>query len=201
MTDVTVTPVAAKDVSRSKRASALPADERRSMIIAATLPLLLEHGEMVTTHDIANAAGIAEGTIFRVFAGKEALIEAVIDHALDLGSVERAIEAIDADLTLEEAVTEVVGLLQQRVVDIWRLMSSVGTRFHEHARRPAMESEALVHLFEVHRGALSVEPSSAARNLRSFTLAMTHPMMVSAPVGAGDVARQFLYGVARSEPC
>jgi AcrR family transcriptional regulator len=201
MTAMTVTPTAAKDAARSKRASALPADERRSMIIAATLPLLLEHGEMVTTHDIANAAGIAEGTIFRVFAGKEALIEAVIDHALDLGSVERAIEAIDDGLTLEETVTEVVGLLQQRVVDIWRLMSSVGTRFHEHARRPAMESEALVHLFDAHRGALTVDPSSAARNLRSFTLAMTHPMMVSAPVGAADVAHQFLHGVARAEPC
>jgi AcrR family transcriptional regulator len=198
---VTVTPISDKDVPRPKRAAALPADERRSMIIAATLPLLLEHGEMVTTHDIADAAGIAEGTIFRVFAGKEALIEAVIDHALDLGSVERAIQRIDTSLSLEETVTEVVGLLQRRVVDIWRLMSSVGTRFHEHARRPAMDSEALVHLFEAHRRSLSVEPAAAARNLRSFTLAMTHPMMVSEPVGAADVARQFLYGVAGAKPC
>ena len=45
-------------------------------------------------------------------------------------------------------MTQVVALLQRRVVDIWRLMSSVGTRFHEHARRPAMDSEALVALFE-----------------------------------------------------
>ena len=32
-----------------KRASALPADERRRMIVDATLPLLLQNGEMVTT--------------------------------------------------------------------------------------------------------------------------------------------------------
>ena len=98
-----------------------------------------------------DAAGIAEGTIFRVFAGKDALIEAVIDHALDVGSIERGIGVIDAELPLEETVTEVVALLQRRVVDIWRLMSSVGTRFHEHARRPAMDSEALVSLFDGHR--------------------------------------------------
>ena len=78
-----------------------------------------------------------------------------------------------------------VALLQRRVVDIWRLMSSVGTRFHEHARRPAMDSEALVSLFEAHRAELTVEPAEAARILRSFTLAMTHPMMVSEPLEAG----------------
>ena len=55
----------------SKRAAALPPDERRSMIVAATLPLLLEHGDRVTTRQIAEAAGIAEGTIFRAFADKD----------------------------------------------------------------------------------------------------------------------------------
>jgi len=198
---VSGSPAATKDAPRAKRAAALPADERRSMIIAATLPLLLEHGEMVTTHDIADAAGIAEGTIFRVFASKEALIEAVIDHALDLGSVERAIAAIDATQPLEESVTLLVVLFQQRVVDIWRLMSSVGTRFHEHARRPAVDSEALVRIFDGHRSALTVEPAEAARILRSFTLAMTHPMLVSEPVAAAEVARRFLYGVAGVPPC
>jgi AcrR family transcriptional regulator len=53
-----------------RRASMLPPEERRSMIVAATLPLLVEHGEMVTTRQIADAAGIAEGTIFRVFADR-----------------------------------------------------------------------------------------------------------------------------------
>src|ERR1700726_1404324 len=101
------TVTSAEGVVRPKRAAALPPDERRSMIIAATLPLLVEHGEMVTTHDIAEAAGIAEGTIFRVFANKDLLIEAVIDHALDVSSVERAIAAIDASLPLVEAVTQV----------------------------------------------------------------------------------------------
>ena len=68
----------------------MPADERRAMIIEAMLPLLLEHGEMVTTRLIAEAAGIAEGTIFRVFADKDELISAVVEHATDPASIERA---------------------------------------------------------------------------------------------------------------
>src|SRR3546814_18239655 len=67
--------------SRSGRAPALPADERREAIIRATLPLLLEHAEMVSTRQIAEAAGIGEGTIIRRFDDQEAVITAVIAAA------------------------------------------------------------------------------------------------------------------------
>jgi AcrR family transcriptional regulator len=95
---VTPTRTAIEEVPRTqKRASALPPGERRSMIVQATLPLLLEHGEMVTTRQIADAAGIAEGTIFRVFADKDELIAAVLDAAL--GSRLRSRSCSDAPWT------------------------------------------------------------------------------------------------------
>jgi AcrR family transcriptional regulator len=183
-----------------KRASSLPPEERRSMIIAATLRLLLEQGEMATSHDIAAAAGIAEGTIFRVFASKDDLLQAVVDRLFDPEPIEAAIAAIDVHQNLEKVVTEVVGLLQQRVVDIWKLMSVVGGRFHDHQRRAPVESPALVRLFDAHRDDLLVKPAQAAQSLRSFTLAMTHPMITAEPVRPVEVARRFLYGVA-GRPC
>ncbi|MEY2403211.1 MAG: hypothetical protein QOD38_762 [Acidimicrobiaceae bacterium] len=183
-----------------KRAAALPADERRSMIVEATLPLLLENGEMVTTRQIADAAGIAEGTIFRVFADKDALIGAVIDSALDNEPLERALAAIDVAVPFEDGVVAAIEILQQRVVDVWRLVSSIGTRFHDHARRPIADSDALVTLFEANRSRLSVEPIVAARLLRGFTLSVTHPMLVGEPMSPPEIVKLFLYGTSAERP-
>lgn len=178
----------------AKRAAALPADERRSMIVQATLPLLLENGEMVTTRQIADAAGIAEGTIFRVFDDKDAVIAAVIEAALDDEPLERALSAIDLDAPFEDCVAAAIEILQQRVVDVWRLVSSIGTRFRDHARRPVADSDALVTLFEASRAKLSVEPIAAARLLRAFTLSVTHPMLIDEPMSPPEIVKLFLHG-------
>lgn len=181
-----------------KRASAMAPGDRRDMIVDAALPLVQAHGENVTTKDIAEAAGIAEGTIFRVFASKDELIEAVVDRALDPNPLERAIEAIDADLPLEEAVTRAVTLIQRRVLDVWQFISGVGSHFHSHEKRPPVHSPALIKLFEAHRDELSIPPAQAAPLLRSFVLAMSHPMISPERVKPSVISRRYLYGVTRS---
>jgi AcrR family transcriptional regulator len=183
-----------------KRASAMPPDERRAMIVNATLPLLLDNGEMVTTRQIADAAGIAEGTIFRVFADKDAVIAAVLDAALDVEPLERAIEAIDRHLALGDALEAAVAILQQRVVDLWRLFSSLGSRFYDPSRRPPVVIEALVSLLDGHRTSLAVEPLVAARLLRALTLSVTHPMLTGEPMAPVEIVELFLHGVSAMQP-
>ena len=175
----------------------MPPDERRLMIIHATIPLLLEHGEMVTTRQIADAAGIAEGTIFRAFADKDELLGAVIEAALSPEPLERALQAIDPSLPLTEVVTKAVEVAQRRVVDVWRLASSIGTRFHDRVKRPMGESPALTRLLESHRADLSVSPRAAARTLRALTFALSHPMMVERPTSPREITRLFLHGVVK----
>jgi AcrR family transcriptional regulator len=167
------------------------------MIVAATLPLLLEHGERVTSRQIAEAAGIAEGTIFRAFADKDELIGAVLEVALDQQPLECALAAIDPALELDRALEAAIGVLQQRVIDIWRLVSSVGTRFHERSRRPVTDSHALVRLLERHTDELTVLPLTAARLLRALTLSTTHPMLADEPMSPQDIRQLFLHGVGR----
>jgi AcrR family transcriptional regulator len=183
-------------VEPRRRAASMPADQRRSMIIDATLPLLIEQGEMVKTHDIAEAAGVAEGTIFRVFATKDELIEAVMERVLDPEPFERAIAAVDPSGGLEATVIEVVKLVQRRVNDVWQVFSSVGPRYHQQRGRPSFDSPALAGLLNQFRGELSIEPERAAGMLRSIAFAMTHPMMTAEPAKPQQIAQVFLYGVA-----
>jgi AcrR family transcriptional regulator len=180
---------------KAKRASAMAPEDRRTMIVAAALPLLLEHGERLTTRQIAEAAGIAEGTIFRAFADKDEVIAAVVESALDTEPLETALAAIPGDLGFDDALAAAIAIIQQRVIDIWRIVSSVGTRFHELARRPMVASGALVRLFEAHRDAITVEPTVAARLLRALTLSTTHPMLADEPMTPAEIVALFVHGV------
>ncbi|MFJ9753028.1 TetR/AcrR family transcriptional regulator [Streptomyces chartreusis] len=65
------------------------------MIIWAAIPLIAEYGATVTTAKIARAVGIGEGTIFRVFADKDELLQACMAKALSLEHAVRELTAID----------------------------------------------------------------------------------------------------------
>jgi len=181
--------------TKAKRAAALPPDQRRSMIVAATLPLVLEHGDRVTSRQIAEAAGIAEGTIFRAFVDKDEVIAAVVEAALDAEPLEAALRAIPPTLEFEDRLAAAIVIMQQRVIDIWRLVSSIGTRFHEITRRPMVDSDALVCMFDLNRDRISVEPIVAARLLRALTLSTTHPMLAGEPMSPNELLKLFLHGV------
>ena len=93
------------------------------------------------------------------------------------------------------ALAAAVVIIQQRVIDIWRLVSSVGTRFHEMTRRPMADSDALVRMFAAHRDRITVEPIVAARLLRALTLSTTHPMLAGEPMSPDELVQLFLHGV------
>ncbi len=97
------------------RATPLPPDERRAALIAATEPLLEQYGRDVSTKRIAEAAGVAEGTIFRVFPTKKALIDAVCDQVIDLDPVCAEIDGLDRAAALETRLVSAVAIMQRRL--------------------------------------------------------------------------------------
>jgi AcrR family transcriptional regulator len=188
-------PTAATTPVPAKRASSLPPEQRRAAIIEAVRPLLAEHGETVTTKQIACAAGIAEGTIFRVFADKDELLDAVLESALEQEQFEASLRAIGSEQSFDEQLIEATVLIQRRVVDVWTLLSHLSAKRHEQVRRPMTDSPALTDLFAAHRDRIRVDPLVAARRLRALTMSLTHPMIAAEASTAAEIVDFVLHGI------
>lgn len=103
---------------------ALAPEERRAALVAATIPLLHEHGVDVSTRQIAQAAGVAEGTIFGVFETKTELVVCSVVKALDPQPTLEALRAIDRGLPLRERLARAAELVHARFAENAQLMAA-----------------------------------------------------------------------------
>lgn len=190
-------------VIRQGRAAPLPPSQRRAAIVGATLPLLLAHGPAVTTRQIAEAAGIAEGTIFRAFPDIESLIQATVDAAYDPAQVAEELAAISGTASLERRLVDAVRILQNRLTNVWQLISMSGmpkpaALVAAHATKlDRPDVAALVALFEPERNRFRRSPVAAAQLLRGLTLAGTHPALTvdGEPMDAEEIVSLLLDGL------
>lgn len=106
-------------------------------IVRAALGIIRERGTMPTTREIADAAGVAEGTIFRAFDTKERLVEAVVDEAFCPAPIAVQLRAVDVGLPLRDRLVALVTVLQGRFAEIFGVMGALGltappAHFDEH---------------------------------------------------------------------
>ena len=96
------------------------------MIIDAMIPLLLKHGANVTSRQIAEEIGIAEGTIFRAFGDKETLIRSAVEKYFDPQPMRREMAAIDRQQPLRDKVAAVIRILQTRFAGVFSMIAALG---------------------------------------------------------------------------
>lgn len=173
--------------TRTGRAKPLSAEARRTAILEAIIPLLVERGAAVTTAEIADAAGIAEGTIFRVFSDKNALLHAAIEKTLDPEPILTAFEGIDSEAPLQDRLTLAAEILATRyekttaLIGMARSMPdpgkpSPGAHRIAHDAMAAVAA-ALAGLLEPHENLLTVAPQQAAILLRGLLFANAHQLL------------------------
>ncbi len=185
-------------------------DDRRRAILDVAIPLLVAKGSAVTTAEVAQAAGIAEGTIFRVFPDKSALIYEAVKATMDPTPVTDAIRAISPGAPMRAQLSEAARLLRDHfnrmmaLGESLRSVSAVQARQRDVSRlikeSSAAISAALAELFERHRGALRVSPPAAIAAFRGVIFASGHPLLPPAErLAVDDVVDVLLSGIAKPE--
>jgi AcrR family transcriptional regulator len=162
------------------------------------------HGLAVTTSQIALAAGVAEGTLFRAFADKDALIAAAIETAFDPTPTIEELERIDSSMPIREQLIAAVEILGHRIALTWQLISMTG-RFpqqqHARATSPSYDTRLrapIAAIFERHKNEIRCEPAYAARILRNMAFAGMHPRITdNQPLTPGEVVTVLLDGIRR----
>ncbi|HML51542.1 MAG TPA: TetR/AcrR family transcriptional regulator [Propionicimonas sp.] len=134
------------DVSR---ATPMAPDERRRAIVDATVGLLLDKGTDLTTKEIAQAAGVAEGTIFRAFETKDEVIHAAVCTALQPTPSLNEIAELSDDQTLELRVEALLHIL---IAEIHRTRSLLVILTHDQGRTPGEHGHRGLHPGGIHDG-------------------------------------------------
>lgn len=167
------------------------------MIIGATMPLLVKHGPDLTSKQIAEGAGVAEGTLFRAFGDKDALIDATIAKFLDPEPLRRELRAIPAELSLDDKMLRVVELMQKRFSDVFSVMAAIRRphRPSHDARR--IFNEIISEVLSPHLDELNWSPERSGHVIRLVTFAASlKPLNAGMEFNSRELTTILLYGLA-----
>ena len=191
-----------------RRAKPLPPDDRRRDIVEAVIPLLLEKGSTLSTSEIADAAGIAEGTVFSVFPDKASVIVEAIKATVDPESASVALTSIPGSVPVEQQLEQAADILMERgerigiLVGVLRTMQTTDTVKLEGAHQYLKKSHAsmlfaLAELFERHSEKLKTTPERAAVVFWGLVFANAHSLMEDQDkLDAAAVVDMVLHGIA-----
>ena len=180
-------------------------EDRQAMIIDAVIPLILERGATLTSRQIAEEIGIAEGTIFRAFGDKETLIRSAVEKYFDPQPMRQQMAAIDRDLPLRDKMSTVIRILQTRFSGVFSMMAAAGL-----TERPRISGESpgseyatiIAELLKPDLESLNIPPERVGPLLRLISFASALPPLNRSVSFTIDELTDFaLYGIAgRRQP-
>ncbi len=179
-------------------------EERRAHIVDAVTPLLTEHGADLTTRELAHAAGVAEGTLFRAFRDKEELIAAVVERCMDPAPIVASLRAIPVEQSLEDTLRQIVAVLRERFTGVLGVMNALGIKeppMHDHSAGAASRGTVIEELLAPHRECLSVEPAKAVILIRLLCFSASVPSIAGrSALSDEELVHFILCGISTEGP-
>lgn len=174
-------------MSSKLRATPMAPEERRSSIVDAVTRLILEKASIPTTSEIAQAAGVAEGTIYSVFPDKHSIFHSVIERSVDPAPTIAALSDIKEGAPLARQLVEGVRIMQQRLDRTISLLMVIRASFPQPDANPAKRQRefaatetgitaALIEIFERSGQRLAMPAERLAITLRTLVFASAHPL-------------------------
>lgn len=170
------------DALQRERARPLSPGDRREAILDAVTPLLREHGRNVSSRELAEAAGVAEGTLYRAFGDKDSLVSAAIRRVFDHLALWAALGAVDPTLPFEDKLTDTVRIIRLHFREVVEAVVALGIKERPHADADAHNTRLITALRTVFAEDLDrfvVPLESVAEYLRLVAFASSMPMAVT----------------------
>src|SRR4051812_4364835 len=183
-----------------QRAQPMAPEDRRAMIAEQAIPLFIEQGGSLTTRQLAEHLGIAEGTIFRAFGDKDALVRAAVRAFFDRAEAHLSTGIVDATLPLEEKVSRLVRGAREHARGVFAMLSLLepeeAGEYIARARSGGFEA-AIASAFAPDAEKLGVAPERVAALMRIAVIAASAPAHHQhSRLDDEELVQFILYGIA-----
>ena len=166
------------------RAPALSPAQRRLSILEAASVVAMAGPAGFTARAVAEAAGVAEGTIFRYFPSMDALLDAVICHVLDPTPTCAALRELQSP-TLEQRVADMLSLQRGAMERVGRVFAlAVADRpqaprqhsHEQHHERLVRLQEAMAEALAPFEHELRFPLQTVVAQIHAAAFSASHPM-------------------------